>query len=107
MDVHLELPVALEGRWELQDSQGNVIASSSEISGAQLFIQPNFYVGTQTQTLMRATVKGKSGRTKKQTIKVGGNAGVIKAEQAGALPKQVIPGFDKVPVKAKREGKSG
>jgi len=99
MDVMLNLPTAIEGKWVLKDGDGKIIASQSSNPGSVLEVTPHFYRGQQSQTVSRIEVRGKRGRSSRTALKVGATTGKVKAESMNKIPKPIEPAFDKDPPK--------
>lgn len=105
MEAKIELPTEIEGSWRLFDAEGNELANSVDQSGAVLKITPYFYRNQHTQVLLRTTVTGKRGRQVEQSLRIGANAGTIKAESKDITLRPIEPGFDKTTPKAARQRK--
>lgn len=99
MDVTMEMPTAVEGKWQLQDASGEVIAAQDTHPGAVMVIQPYFYSGQYSQTLTRVRVEGRRGRKAKAAFKVASATGQVRTESMDKAPKPIEPAFDKSPVK--------
>lgn len=101
MDVTMEMPTAVEGKWQLKDAKGQVIACQATHPGAVMVINPHFYRGQYSQTLMRASVTGKRGRKANAAFKIGATTGQLKTESTDKVQTPVEPAFDKPPTKGK------
>jgi len=95
----MEMPTAVEGKWQLQDAEGKVIATQDTYPGAVMVIQPYFYSGQYSQTLTRVSVEGKRGRKAKAAFKVASTTGQVRTESMDRAPKPIEPAFDKPPIK--------
>lgn len=97
MEIHLSLPTAVEGDWEIKDADGKVLVNSQSAPGAVISFKPRFYVSQYTQILGQVVTRGAKGHQIKQALRISASSGMVKAEQLGKPPKLVTPGFDKKP----------
>ncbi len=95
MQVTMEMPTAVEGKWQLQDADGKIVASQDTNPGAVMVIQPYFYSGQYSQTLTRVCVAGKRGRKTKAAFKVASTTGQVRTESMDKAPKHVEAMFDR------------
>jgi hypothetical protein len=76
MEVIIDLPNAVEGKWRVDEKTN------------QLIITPNFYTSVTVQTIGRVTARGKSGAEEKRVLKVSALTGKPQLlDPAAAKPK--------------------
>jgi len=94
MNILLDLPSPVEGRWHIKDADGKTVLNSADIPGAQLHVTPNFYGVRKPQTLATATSRGRSGKTTRQILQVSAVSGKVVAIPVPPKPQTVVPIFD-------------